>query len=65
MDLQTYNDREKGRKAGIIAEICALTLLFLLPLKFGAIIGLPAVTMIYWRELFPIIISPWPSNGGL
>ena len=62
MDIQTYNAQEKGGKTVIIAEICALILLFLLPLKFGAIIGLPAVTMIYWRELFPIIISPWPST---
>lgn len=53
---------EKGDKLRIVAETCALVLIFLLPLKFGAIIGLPAVTMIYWRELFPIVISPWPST---
>lgn len=53
--------KETG-KATLFAETCALILLFLLPLKFGAIIGLPSVTMIYWRELFPIIISPWPST---
>ncbi len=51
----------KGRLS-FIAEAFAVLLLFLLPLKFGAIVGIPAITMIYWRELFPLVISPWPST---
>lgn len=51
----------KGRFV-FVAEAFAFLLLFLLPLKFGAIVGIPAVTMIYWRELFPLVISPWPST---
>ena len=51
----------KGRFV-FVAEAFAVLLLFLLPLKFGAIVGIPAITMIYWRELFPLVISPWPST---
>lgn len=51
----------KGRFV-FIAEAFAVLLVFLLPLKFGAIVGIPAITMIYWRELFPMVISPWPST---
>ncbi len=57
-------DIEKSRtgRFAFIAETLAILFVFLLPLKFGAIIGIPDITMIYWRELFPLIISPWPST---
>lgn len=55
------NNSRPGRFA-FIAETLAVLFVFLLPLKFGSIIGIPDITMIYWRELFPLIISPWPST---
>jgi len=61
-DTAAYRVYSRGGRLLFVAETFAMLLLFLLPLKFGAIIGLPAVTMIYWRELFPLAISPWPST---
>ena len=43
-----------------VAEALALVFVFLLPLKFGSIVGIPDITMIYWREWFPLVLSPWP-----
>lgn len=48
-----------GRFA-FVAEALALVFVFLLPLKFGSIVGIPDITMIYWREWFPLVLSPWP-----
>ena len=42
-----------GRFA-FVAEALALVFVFLLPLKFGSIVGIPDITMIYWREWFPL-----------
>ena len=55
------NNSRSGRFV-FIAETLAMLFVFLLPLKFGSVIGIPDITMIYWRELFPLIISPWPST---
>lgn len=60
MFMEPMNPR-RGRFV-FIAETLAVLFVFLLPLKFGAVIGIPDITMIYWRELFPLVISPWPST---
>lgn len=55
-------ENSRSGRFAFVAEALAVLFVFLLPLKFGAIIGIPDITMIYWRELFPLIISPWPST---
>ena len=49
MFMEPMNPR-RGRFV-FIAETLAVLFVFLLPLKFGAVIGIPDITMIYWREL--------------
>ena len=43
-----------------IAEALGGVLLFLLPLKFGALVSVPAVTMIYWNDPVSIAVASWP-----
>lgn len=43
------------------AEALGGVLLFLLPLKFGALVSIPAITMIYWTDPVSLIVASWPG----
>ncbi len=49
----------KGRFAWI-AEALGGILLFLLPIKFGTLVSLPSITMIYWSDPISLFIASWP-----
>ena len=57
--MSSVKESRPGRFA-FVAEALALVYVFLLPLKFGSIVGIPDITMIYWTEWFPLVLSPWP-----
>lgn len=43
-----------------IAEAFGGVLLFLLPLKFGTLVAVPSITMIYWSDPVSLMIASWP-----
>ena len=43
-----------------IAEAFGAILLFLLPLKFGTLVAIPNMTMIYWSDPISLIVGIWP-----
>ena len=49
----------KGKYAWI-AEAFGGILLFLLPLKFGTLVAIPNMTLIYWSDPVSLIIGVWP-----
>ena len=51
----------KGKYAWI-AEAFGGLLLFLLPLKFGTLVAVPNLTMIYWSDIYSLIVASWPST---
>lgn len=48
------------RPTAIIAEIYVLLLSFLLPLKFGTLVGVPEIPATYWSNFTGIFIGSWP-----
>ena len=50
---------QKGKFAWI-AEAFACALLFLLPLKFGTLVAIPNLTMIYWSDPISLFVGVWP-----
>lgn len=50
----------KGKFAWI-AEAVAGLILFLLPLKFGTLVAIPNLTMIYWSDPISLFMGAWPS----
>ncbi|MBR2440299.1 MAG: O-antigen ligase family protein [Lentisphaeria bacterium] len=50
----------KGKFAWI-AEAAAGLILFLLPLKFGTLVAIPNLTMIYWSDPVSLFIGAWPA----
>lgn len=50
----------KRRPLAIIAEVYVLFLTFLLPLKFGTLVGVPEIPATYWNNLTGIFIGSWP-----
>lgn len=50
----------KGKFAWI-AEAAAGLILFLLPLKFGTLVAIPNLTMIYWSDPVALLIGAWPA----
>lgn len=50
------------RVLSFIPEYMGLFLVFILPLKFGGIVGLPEMPMTYWPEIIGIIVGAWPVN---
>ncbi|MBO5761087.1 MAG: O-antigen ligase family protein [Lentisphaeria bacterium] len=51
---------EKRRTLSIIAELYVLFLTFLLPLKFGTLVGVPELPATYWNNFTGILIGSWP-----
>ena len=49
----------KGKYAWI-AEAFGGLLLFLLPLKFGTLVAVPNLTMIYWSDPVALLVGIWP-----
>ena len=49
----------KGKYAWI-AEAFGGLLLFLLPLKFGTLVAVPNLTMIYWSDPVSLLVGIWP-----
>ena len=49
---------ERIRK--LIPESLVLILTFLLPLKFGATVGVPEMPMSYWTDPMAILVASWP-----
>ena len=50
---------QRGKFAWI-AEAFACALLFLLPLKFGTLVAIPNLTMIYWSDPIALFVGVWP-----
>lgn len=48
------------KKIALLPESLALILTFLLPLKFGATVGVPELPMSYWHTFMEILIASWP-----
>ncbi len=48
------------RDFSFLSEAFGLLLIFILPLKFGTIVTISSISMTYWRDLLPLLISVWP-----
>src|SRR5574344_754464 len=53
-------DACKGSLILRIAEIFALVMTLLMPLKFASMAGAPEMPASYWTDLSAIILTPWP-----
>lgn len=58
--FSTEKIKSDRRCLAFLAEIYVLFLTFLLPLKFGTLIGVPEIPGTYWKDPIGIFIGSWP-----